>query len=68
MQASMQEQESSAISEEEYDSTIYTITLSKKLYDILKKLTIESGNQYVGSTIVELLEENPRVKKELKKS
>jgi len=62
----VQEQESSAIGEEDYTRTMYTVTLSKKLYDVLKKLTIESGNAYVGNTIVQLLEENPRVKKELK--
>ena len=62
----MQEQENSAISEEDYTSTIYTVTLSRKLYDVLKKLTIESGNPCVGNTIIQLLEENPRVKKELR--
>jgi len=61
----MQEEEHSAISEEDYARTIYTVTLSRKLYDVLKKLTMESGNPYVGNTIVQLLEENPRVKKEL---
>jgi hypothetical protein len=62
----MQEQERSAISEEDYTRTMYTVTLSRKLYDVLKKLTIESGNPYVGNTIIQLLEENPKVKKELK--
>jgi hypothetical protein len=62
----MQEQGQSAISEEDYTRTMYTVTLSRKLYDVLKKLTIESGNPYVGNTIIQLLEENPRVKKELK--
>jgi len=61
----MQEQEHSAISGEDYTRTMYTVTLSRKLYDALKKLTIESGNPYVGNTIVQLLEENPKVKKEL---
>jgi len=64
----MQEQKHAMLSEEEYTRTIYTVTLSRKLYDVLKKLTIQSGNQYVGNTIVQLLEENPRVKKELKES
>jgi len=61
----MQEESQSIISEEEYTRTMYTVTLSRKLYDALKKLTIESGNPYVGNTIVQLLKENPRVKKEL---
>jgi len=61
----MQDQEPLVIGEEDYTRTIYTVTLSRKLYDVLKKLTIESGNPYVGNTIVQLLEENPRVKKEL---
>jgi hypothetical protein len=60
-----QEQEHSATSEEDYTRTIYTITLSRKMYDALKKLTIESENLYIGNTIIQLLEENPRVKKEL---
>jgi len=62
----MQEHGQSTINEEDYTRTIYTVTLSRKLYDVLKKLTIESGNPYVGNTIIQLLEENPRVKKELK--
>jgi hypothetical protein len=62
----VQEHGQSAINEEDYTRTMYTVTLSRKLYDVLKKLTIESGNPYVGNTIVQLLEENPRVKKELK--
>ena len=62
----VQEQEHSAISEEDYTRTIYTVTLSRKLYDALKKLTIESENQSIGDTIVQFLEENPRIKKELK--
>ena len=62
----MQEEKHSAISEDDYTRTIYTVTLSRKLYDALKKLTIESGNPYLGYTIVQLLEENPRIKKELK--
>lgn len=62
----MQEHGQSAINEEDYTRTIYTVTLSRKLYDVLKKLTIESGNPYVGNTIIQLLEDNPRVKKELK--
>lgn len=62
-----QEQEHVVLSEEEYTRTIYTVTLSRKLYDVLKKLTIESGNQYISNTIVQLLEENPKVKKELEK-
>ena len=66
MEEDMQEQEHSAISEEDYANTIYTVTLSRKLYDALKKLTIESENPSVGNTIVQLLEENPRVRKELK--
>jgi len=53
------------INEEDYTRTIYTVTLSRKLYDVLKKLTIKSGNSYVGNTIIQLLEENPRVKREL---
>lgn len=64
----MQAQERSATSQEDYTRTMYTVTLSRKLYDVLKKLTIESGNPYVGNTIVQLLEENPRVKKELEES
>ena len=62
----MQEETQSAISEEDYTRTIYTVTLSRKLYDALKKSTIESENPSVGNTIVQLLEENPRIKKELK--
>jgi hypothetical protein len=61
----MQEQEHAVTSEEDYTRTMYTVTLSRKLYDVLKKLTIEPGNQCVGNTIVQLLEENPKVKKEL---
>jgi len=53
------------INEEDYTRTIYTVTLSRKLYDVLKKLTIKSGNPYVGNTIIQLLEENSRVKREL---
>ena len=45
MEEDMQEQEHSAISEEDYANTIYTVTLSRKLYDALKKLTIESENK-----------------------
>ena len=52
--------------EEDYTRTMYTVTLSRKLYDALKKLTVESGKPYVGDTIVQLLEENPRIKKELR--
>jgi len=62
----MQRQKHPIVNEEYYTSTIYTVTLSRKLYDVLKKLTIESGNPYLGNTIVQLLEENPKVKKELK--
>jgi len=62
----MEEQKSSAVSEEDYTKTMYTVTLSRKLYDVLKKLTMESGNIYVGNTIIQLLEESPRVKKEMK--
>lgn len=62
----MQEDRQSMTNEEDYTRTMYTVTLSRKLYDALKKLTIESGNPYVGDTIVQLLEENSRVKKELK--
>jgi hypothetical protein len=61
----MQEQRHNTIGEEDYTRTMYTITLSRKLYDALKKLTIESGNPYVGNTIVQLLEQNPRIKREL---
>jgi hypothetical protein len=61
----MQEQKHSVTSEEDYTRTMYTVTLSRKLYDVLKKLTIDSGNQYVSNTIVQLLEETPKVKKEL---
>lgn len=66
MEEDVQEQEHSAVSEEDYSRTIYTVTLSRKLYDALKKLTIKSENQSVGNTIVQLLEENPKIKKEIK--
>ena len=62
----MQEDRQSMTNEEDYTRTMYTVTLSRKLYDVLKKLTVESGNPYVGDTIVQLLEENPRVKRELR--
>ena len=62
----MQEDRQSMTNEEDYTRTMYTVTLSRKLYDALKKLTVESGNPYVGNTIVQLLEENPRVKRELR--
>ena len=52
---------------EEVTRTIYTVTLSRTLYDALKRITMKTGNLYVGNTIVQLLEENPKVKKELKR-
>jgi len=53
--------------EEEDTRTIYTVTLSRNLYDALKRITMKTGNLYVGNTIVQLLEENPKVKEELKR-
>ena len=53
--------------DEEDTRTIYTVTLSRNLYDALKRITMKAGNLYVGNTIVQLLEENPRVKEELKR-
>jgi len=53
--------------DEEVTRTIYTVTLSRTLYDALKRITMKTGNLYVGNTIVQLLEENPKVKKELKR-
>ena len=52
--------------EDEISRTIYTITFTKDLYEALKRITKKNGNLYVGTTIVQLLEENPKVKKELK--
>ena len=52
---------------DEVTRTIYTVTLSRSLYDALKRITMKTGNLYVGNTIVQLLEENPKVKKELKR-
>lgn len=60
-------QKQSVDEDEEITRTIYTITLSRNLYDALKRLTMKTGNLYVGNTIVQLLEENPKVKKELKR-
>jgi len=53
--------------DEEATRTIYTVTLSRDLYDALKRITMKTGNLYVGNTIVQLLEESPRVKEELKR-
>jgi len=53
--------------DEEVARTIYTVTLSRGLYDALKRITMKTGNLYVGNTIVQLLEENPKVKEELKR-
>jgi len=53
--------------EEQDTRTIYTVTLSRDLYDALKRITMKTGNLYVGNTIVQLLEENPKVKEELKR-
>jgi len=53
--------------EEEDTRTIYTVTLSRNLYNALKRITMKTGNLYVGNTIVQLLEENPKVKEELKR-
>ena len=58
-------QEQSLNGDEEITRTIYTVTLSRNLYDALKRITMKTGNLYVGNTIVQLLEENPKVKKEL---
>jgi hypothetical protein len=55
-----------SLDEDEVTRTIYTVTLSRNLYDALKRITMKTGNLYVGNTIVQLLEENPKVKKELK--
>ena len=60
----MQEQ---SLDADEVTRTIYTVTLSRNLYDALKRITMKTGNLYVGNTIVQLLEENPEVKKELKR-
>ena len=60
-------QEQSLDADEEVTRTIYTVTLSRNLYDALKRITMKTGNLYVGNTIVQLLEENPEVKKELKR-
>ena len=56
-----------SLDEDEVTRTIYTVTLSRNLYDALKRITMKTGNLYVGNTIVQLLEENPKVKKELEK-
>lgn len=53
--------------DEEYSKTIYTVTLPIKLYNALKRLTLNSSNQYIGDTIVQLLKEHPEVKKELER-
>jgi len=60
-------QKQSLDEDEEVTRTIYTVTLSRSLYDALKRITMETGNLYVGNTIVQLLEENPKVKEELKR-
>jgi len=57
-------------SSEKYEQdtrTIYTVTLSRDLYDALKRITMKTGNLYVGNTIVQLLEESPKIKEELKR-
>ena len=59
----MQEQ---SLDADEVTRTIYTVTLSRNLYDALKRITMKTGNLYVGNTIVQLLEESPKVRKELK--
>jgi len=61
------QKQSRAEEDEEDTRTIYTVTLSRNLYDALKRITMKAGNLYVGNTIVQLLEENPRVKEELKR-
>jgi len=64
----MQKQSHEEVEDDEEDTrTIYTVTLSRNLYDALKRITMKTGNLYVGNTIVQLLEENPRVKEELKR-
>lgn len=63
----MQKQSVNVDEDEEVTRTIYTVTLSRNLYDALKRITMKTGNLYVGNTIVQLLEENPRVKEELKR-
>ena len=60
-------QEQSLDADEEVTRTIYTVTLSRNLYDALKRITMKTGNLYVGNTIVLLLEESPKVKKELER-
>jgi len=60
-------QKQSPEEDEEATRTIYTVTLSRNLYDALKRITMKTGNLYVGNTIVQLLEENPKVKEELKR-
>ena len=60
-------QKQSSDEDEEATRTIYTVTLSRNLYDALKRITMKTGNLYVGDTIVQLLEENPKVKEELKR-
>jgi len=60
-------QKQSSEQEEQDTRTIYTVTLSRDLYDALKRITMKTGNLYVGNTIVQLLEENPKVKEELKR-
>jgi len=60
-------QKQSSEQEEQDTRTIYTVTLSRNLYDALKRITMKTGNLYVGNTIVQLLEENPKVKEELKR-
>jgi len=60
-------QKQSSDEDEEATRTIYTVTLSRNLYDALKRITMKTGNLYVGNTIVQLLEENPKVKEELKR-
>ena len=61
----MQMQKQSSDEDEEATRTIYTVTLSRNLYDALKRITMKAGNLYVGNTIVQLLEESPKVKEEL---
>lgn len=60
-------QKQSLDEDEEVTRTIYTVTLSRNLYNALKRITMKTGNLYVGNTIVQLLEENPKIKKELKR-
>jgi len=60
-------QEQSLDADEEVTRTIYTVTLSRNLYDALKRITMKTGNLYVGNTIIQLLEESPKVKKELER-